>query len=97
VQEILVQAARAHADVLPSPEPLALFTGFGDSALGFQLRFWTSRFDRYVIVGSEVRTSVNTALAEAGISIPFPQRDLRVVSVGEGAAAALRGAPPPGK
>ncbi len=97
VQEILVQAARVHADVLPSPEPVALFTGFGDSALGFQLRFWTARFDRYLMVGSEVRTSISTALAEAGIAIPFPQRDLRVVSVDEGAAAALRGAPPPGK
>ncbi len=97
VQEILVQACRDHADVLPSPEPVALFTGFGDSALGFQLRFWTSRFDRYLVVGSEIRTSINTALGGAGIAIPFPQRDLRVVSVDEGAAAALRGNPPPGK
>jgi small-conductance mechanosensitive channel len=97
VQEILVQAARAHADVLPSPEPLALFTGFGDSALAFQLRFWTARFDRHTVVGSDVRTSVSEMLATAGISIPFPQRDLHVVSVDEGAAQALRGAPPPGK
>ena len=97
VQEILVQACRDHADVLPSPEPVALFTGFGDSALGFQLRFWTSRFDRYLVVGSEIRSSINTALTGAGIAIPFPQRDLRVVSVDEGAAAALRGNPPPGK
>jgi len=36
-------------------------------------------------------------LGVEGISIPFPQRDLRVVSVDESAARALRGEPPPGK
>jgi potassium efflux system protein len=91
VQELLLEAARAHPDVLSSPPSAALFTGLGDSALNFQLRFWTAEFDRYLVIGSEVRTAVVARMAAAGIDIPFPQRDLRVVSVAEGAARALRG------
>jgi small-conductance mechanosensitive channel len=97
VQEILLLAARASVDVLSDPAPLALFTGLGDSALTFQLRFWTSRFDRHVAISSEVRQTVVEKLAAAGISIPFPQQDLHVVSVDEGAARALRGPAPSGK
>ena len=97
VQEILLLAARASVDVLSDPAPLALFTGLGDSALTFQLRCWTSRFDRHPAIASEVRQTVVEKLGAAGISIPFPQQDLHVVSVDEGAARALRGPAPSGK
>ncbi len=97
VQEILVLAARSSVDVLSDPAPVALFTGLGDSALTFQLRLWTSRSDRYLALGSEVRAAVVGKLAEAGISIPFPQQDLHVVSVEESAARVLRGGDPAGK
>ena len=97
VQEILLAAALSDAAVLGDPPPVALFTGLGDSALNFQLRFWTAQFDRYLAVASDVRAAVVARLDAAGISIPFPQRDLHVVSVEDGAARALRGAPPPGK
>jgi small-conductance mechanosensitive channel len=96
VQELLLLAARTHTDVLSDPAPLALFTGLGDSALNFQLRFWTAQFDRYLAIASEVRSSVVEKLDGAGISIPFPQQDVHVVSVEEGAVKALRG-PPAGK
>ena len=76
---------------------MALFTGLGDSAQNFQLRFWTARFDQSLAAASEVRTAVVEKLGAAGIAIPFPQRDLHVVSVEEPAALALRGREPPGK
>jgi potassium efflux system protein len=91
VQEILLLAARANVDVLSDPAPVALFTGLGDSALTFQLRFFTSRFDRYLAIAGEVRQAVVEKLGAAGIAIPFPQRDLHVVSVDEGVGRALRG------
>ena len=97
VQELLLAAAQSDAAVLGDPPPVALFTGLGDSALNFQLRCWTAQFDRYLAVASDVRAAVVAKLDAAGISIPFPQRDLRVVSVDESAARALRGAPPPEK
>jgi len=61
------------------------------------LRCWTGQFDRFLAVSSEVRTAVVEKLDAAGISIPFPQRDLHVVSVEEPAVRVLRGDAPPGK
>ncbi len=81
--ELLVGVARAHPEVLAIPEPIALFTEFGDSALQFSLRAWT-RFEIGFRVASELGIAVNAALREAGIEIPFPQRDMNVkVAPGE--------------
>ncbi|HMU61697.1 MAG TPA: mechanosensitive ion channel [Gemmatimonadales bacterium] len=80
--------------VLKTPEPVALFTGFGDSALNFELRFWTTDPANVAILRSAVTIAVNNALVAAGIEIPFPQRDLHLRSVDAPAAAQLRGAPP---
>jgi len=91
VQELLLAAARSNDGVLGDPPPAALFMGFGDSALNFQLRFWTAQFDRYMAIASDVRAAIASRLEADGISIPFPQRDLHVVSVDDGAARALRG------
>jgi len=79
VIDILVGLANDHSDVLNDPEPAALFRGFGDSSLDFQLRAWT-RGD-YVSVSSDLLVGVNNALTDAGIEIPFPQRDLHLRSV----------------
>ena len=89
VRELLLGTLLGRADVSSSPEPVALFTGFGDSALQFQLRFWTQRFDAWPVVASDVRVAVARALAEAGIEVPFPQRDLHLRSVAPDAARAL--------
>jgi small-conductance mechanosensitive channel len=72
--------ARNHKEVLPYPAPTALFLGFGDSSLDFTLRSWAASFDDFIRVHSELNVRVNAALAEAGIEIPFPQRDLHLRS-----------------
>jgi small-conductance mechanosensitive channel len=96
VLEVLHGAARAHPDVLATPAPIALFTGFGDGALTFQLRFWTSGVD-WGVVASQLRTAIVRALGERGIEIPVPRREVRVVPLPPGPAPALpgeRAAPP---
>ncbi len=81
VLAILTEVAAAHPKVSSDPKPWPLFLGFGDSSLDFEVRFWVEQFDDGMQVGSDVTVAVNTALAEAGIEIPFPQRDLHVRSV----------------
>jgi potassium-dependent mechanosensitive channel len=81
VLALLLGAARAHPKLLGAPEPLALFLGFGESALNFELRGWTEDFDSWVVIRSELGVAVYAALAEAQIVIPFPQRDIRVRTV----------------
>lgn len=85
VFEVLMKVAQEHPDVLEHPEPSVLLRGFGDSSLNFELRFWTYRFDGFLRVQSEVTKEILDALGKAGITIPFPQRDLHVKSVAPGA------------
>jgi potassium-dependent mechanosensitive channel len=80
VLQVLTGVAQGHPDVVTAPPPLALFLGFGDSALLFQLRAWTNRLDRHVVIRSELGVAVYAALQEAGFSIPFPQQEVRIHS-----------------
>jgi small-conductance mechanosensitive channel len=89
VIRILQGAAEGHAHVLSDPPPMALFKGFGESSLDFELRVWTAHPERWMPTRSEVCIAIGTALREAGIAIPFPQRDLHLVSVDDRAAALL--------
>jgi potassium efflux system protein len=83
VVELLLASARGCAGVAPLPEPVALFTGFGESALQFELRFW-STVDDWATTASALRSSINDAMARAGIVLAFPQLDLWVRSVPPG-------------
>ncbi len=89
VIELLTEVARSHVEVLDDPEPVAIFTGFGDSSLNFELRSWT--VGDFVIIASDLRVGIDRILAEHGIEIPFPQRDLHLRSVAEGVAERLAG------
>ncbi len=82
VLEILEKVVSENENVLKNPKPFIIFTGFGDSSLDFRVLFWTSFFN-----GMGTKSAVGIAIDEAfkkeGIPIPFPQRDLHLVSVPE--------------
>lgn len=78
---ILVEVAAADPDILDHPGLQALFLGFGDSSLDFELRAWTGRAESWRQVQSNLAVAIHGALKQAGIEIPFPQRDLHVRSV----------------
>ncbi len=79
VMEILEAVAQAHPQVLRQPEPKAFFTGFGDSSINFELRAWTDQFDQWFQIRSELAAAVYDAGQAAGISFPFPQREVRLL------------------
>jgi small-conductance mechanosensitive channel len=81
VLEILLDVARAHPEVMVEPPPQALFLGFGESSLDFQLLAWTSNFAGSARIKSELGLGMHDALGSSGIEIPFPQRDLHLRSV----------------
>jgi small-conductance mechanosensitive channel len=89
VSKLLEQPATCHESVLTSPAPAVYFKEFGDSSLNFELQFWVMQESNFVKVKSEVALEVMRLLDEAGVEIPFPQRDLRLRSVDASAAAAL--------
>ena len=88
VREILVAVARGHPDVLDSPAPDVLFTGFGESSLDFELRVWTTRqVTTPLVLASQLYFEVFAAFKREDIEIPFPQRDLHLRTVTESIAA----------
>jgi small-conductance mechanosensitive channel len=81
VLALLERVAATAPDVLAEPPPEAQFMGLGENGLEFVLNAWTY-FDLAPPVRSRVVLAVHTALREAGIEIPFPQRDVHVRSFG---------------
>ncbi len=90
VRETLLKVGADHPDTIDDPEPMALFIGFGNSSLDFELRVWTAEFDSGVRIQSELGSSIYRALAEAGIEIPFPQQDVHLRSVSDQAGRGLK-------
>jgi potassium efflux system protein len=82
VLEMLRSVATAHPKAVSDPPPVAVCTGFGESALKFQLRAWT-RVDDAESFLSQLAIAVHGALSAAKIEIPFPQRDVHIRN-GEG-------------
>ncbi len=79
VLAIMLEIAREHPRVDQDPAPRALFIEFGDSSLNFRLLAWTN-LEYRLETESEINVLINRKLAEAGIEIPFPQRDLHIRS-----------------
>ncbi len=91
VLALLLEVAAKHPDLLSHPAPSALFQGFGESSLDFELRGWTGNAGEWMRIRSDLAVAINAALAEAGIEIPFPQRDLHVRSIAPKLAALAPG------
>jgi potassium efflux system protein len=91
VLHILKQCGQEHPLVLDNPQPVPLFLGFGASSLDFELRVFIADMSERVGVRSDLNRAINTALAEAGIEIPFPQNDLHLRSVDQDLLIQLRG------
>jgi small-conductance mechanosensitive channel len=80
VRELLHDAAAAHPRVID--EPKIYFHAFGDSALEFRLMVWVDVREKLQVL-SDLHFAIDRVFREKGISIPFPQRELRVHAVGE--------------
>ncbi|MEL7029010.1 MAG: mechanosensitive ion channel domain-containing protein, partial [Pseudomonadota bacterium] len=78
VIEILEKVARDLPVVLDYPAPFVYFDEFGDSSLNFQLRAYIRDINSSLSARTQIRVGIFNALKEAGIEIPFPQRDLHV-------------------
>ncbi len=92
VTALLHKVAEEDEGLLADPAPIVVFEAFGDSSLNFRLYAWISDYDVGFSSRHRVTTAINTALAQAGVEIPFPQRDLHVKTLPEGAQALGSGA-----
>lgn len=95
VREALIAAGRETEHTLEDPAPSVFLEKFGDSSIDFELVVWSSEMSyrprRYK---SDLYFAIAKKLKEAGIEIPFPQRDIHIRS---GVLPITRGASEPEK
>lgn len=73
-----------HPKVLDEPAPQVALSELADSSVNFVVRPWVQAAD-YWEVAFDVTEQVKLQLDEAGISIPYPQRDVHLHPVEEAA------------
>ncbi len=76
-KRILLEVASSHPKVLTDPAPVVQLHELADSSLNFICRPWSKTGD-YWDVYWDVTQSVKERFDKAGISIPFPQRDVHL-------------------
>ena len=79
-RQILLDVAEGHPRVMDDPAPVAAFEEFADSSLNLYLRCFLPDMDGRVKTTTELNIEIDRRFKEAGIEIPFPQRDLHLRS-----------------
>jgi len=80
-QAIMVETAKANPRILADPEPVVWITAFGERAIEHELRYWIS--DPEAGLGNiqgEVFLTIWDRFREAGVRVPYPRTDVRVLA-----------------
>jgi small conductance mechanosensitive channel len=72
---------RANPRVLADPAPVIQVVSLGDSAVQIAVRPWVSVVD-YGMVAGELNVSLLAELRRRGVTIPYPQREIRLIGGG---------------
>jgi small-conductance mechanosensitive channel len=78
-REVMIAAIQAEDWVMHERPVEALMLEFGDFALKFRVRCWIEHYVETRRVIDKMNTALYRALNQAGISIPFPQQDIRLL------------------
>ncbi|MHC4434523.1 MAG: mechanosensitive ion channel domain-containing protein, partial [Planctomycetota bacterium] len=81
-EKLLMRVARENPTVLDQPEPSALFLGFGDNSLNFELRVFVSGVQNLLPTKHQLHQAIDREFRGAGIEIAFPQRDVHLETAG---------------
>ncbi|MBV2359239.1 mechanosensitive ion channel [Thalassococcus sp. CAU 1522] len=90
VRQIAVDAAKSVDRVLSFKAPVCHIVGFGDSSVDYILRFWIrDPTGGLTNIRGNVYLALWDAFQEHGISIPFPQREVRMLGEPEAKPATV--------
>lgn len=78
-REILLRIVNEDNRIIQDPAPVVVLEGLGDSSVNLSLRVWTKNED-YWNVNFETTEKVKNAFDAEGVSFPFPQRDVHMIS-----------------
>ncbi len=77
---LMEEAARGYARVLADPPPKAFLARFADSGIDLELGVWIEDPEKGMLnIRSELNLAIWHAFQEAGVEIPYPQREVRIL------------------
>ena len=77
---LMEDAASKHSRVLADPPPKAFLARFADSGIELELGVWIDDPEAGMLnIRSELNLALWRAFEEAGVEIPYPQREVRVL------------------
>lgn len=78
---LLIKACEGQKRILSKPAVAARLTGFGDNGIDLELRIWLRDPESGVAnVRSDLYVKIWKLFKENNVSIPFPQRDVHIIS-----------------
>jgi len=78
--QLMVEVAGKHPRVLAEPPPKAFLARFADSGMELELGVWIDDPETGMLnIRSEINLAIWHAFQQAGIEIPYPQREVRVL------------------
>jgi MscS family membrane protein len=79
-KEVIIKVAGSAGWIEAYPAPKVVVRSFGESSINLQLRVWIADARRRMDTISYITDTVKTAFDEAGIQIPFPRREITIIS-----------------
>ncbi len=80
VEELLLNIALSHEEIVNMPEPRVRFRAFGESSLNLELLAWIKEPVLRGKVSHLITKEIYNCFNEEGIEIPFPKRDVYIRS-----------------
>jgi len=81
VKKVLLGAVSDTNGISTKPSPAIFLSDFGNSSIEYDVRFWITDFSRKLHIADAVRSRIWYCLQRAGMSIPFPIRDIYLHTV----------------
>ncbi len=78
-QTVILNVLNSDARIIKEPAPEVFVNELADSSVNLTIRAWASK-DDYWPARNSLQQEIKVALDNAGINIPFPQQEMRIIS-----------------
>jgi small-conductance mechanosensitive channel len=90
VKKIIGDIITGNPDVSKYPAPNILIHEFANSSVNIRVLFWTSDYDKWVALKSNIYQEIYESFAANNIEIPFAQTDLHIKSMDPAVASMIK-------
>ncbi len=78
-QKVILDILTNDPRIIKEPEPDVFVSALADSSVNLTIRAWANK-DDYWAARNSLQQDIKVALDNAGINIPFPQQEMRIIS-----------------